>query len=298
MNEVLKITTAWCGYLRRRAFTSNSTDEDMDVAEVGIRSAIEDLENIGFKKYGKDYQGDPDYRLEKIYIKYLTQAQNWSAARDTFRKLIPRKGHDYDFWLRFYVWEMITWSKLTYADNKSDRPAEATKVLQQAMRRTDLNWPEKIQQTYLVHCEDHEDAEQLQRATVEYWRNTKALKRKRDKEADEQLKYQQQFAQQTQSLEQPDLPTSTDEKDQSGKRKRDDVEEAPHIKKSRSENVPSIEPQVQDHNISEPSILKRDRENSTVIVKNLPITSELKIRQFFRDVSLRYSYQDWLTDFH
>ena len=225
MDEVLKITTAWCGYLRRRAFTPQATDEDMDVAEVGIRSAIEDLENLGVKKYGKEYQGDPDYRLEKIYIKYLTQARNWSAVRETFRRLIPRKGHDYDFWLRFYVWEMITWSKLTYSESNPDtapvaRPTEATKVLQQAMRRTDLNWPERILQMYLVHCEDHEDAEHLQMATVDYWRQTNVLKRKRQQEVQEQYQYQQQLAQLQSEPPHPSAATSTEDVDIPGKRKR------------------------------------------------------------------------------
>ena len=37
MEEVLQVHTAWCSFLRRRAFMADSTDEDQDVAEVGIR---------------------------------------------------------------------------------------------------------------------------------------------------------------------------------------------------------------------------------------------------------------------
>ena len=36
MEEILKVHTAWCGFLRRRAFQPNSTDEDLDVAEVKV----------------------------------------------------------------------------------------------------------------------------------------------------------------------------------------------------------------------------------------------------------------------
>ncbi|KAG8529580.1 uncharacterized protein KY384_006217 [Bacidia gigantensis] len=282
IDELLKVTTAWCNYLRRRAFKPGSTDEEIDVAEVGIRSAIEDVENVGRKKYGRDYPGDSEYRLEKIYIKYLSQARNWHTARETFRKLIPRKGHDYDFWLRFYVWEMITWSKLSYDSNadtgRFTRPAEATKALQQAMRRNDLDWPEKIVQTYLHHCEDHEDAPQLQSAHVDVWKQNQVIQERR---AEGSLVQQQQ---QSQSFEASKSLVDGDETDVLGKRKRvDDVEEAPS-KKTRPDEIPSIEPQIQEQSLPEPSLLKRDREHATVIVKNLPVdTTETRVRQYFRD---------------
>ena len=296
MNENLKITSAWCGYLRRRAFTAGSTDEEMDMAEVGIRSAIEDLETSGRRKYGKEYQGDPDFRLQKIYIKYLTQARDFAAARDTYRKLVPRKGHDHDFWLRFYIWEMFTWSKTSF-DPKSSKdqlvkPTEATRVLQQAMRRTDLDWPEKILQMYLLHCEDHEDAEQLQSATVEVWRQNIALRKRREKEAYEQYQYQQLQAQHSQSSDHQIPATNGRDADHLGKRKRDEHDEIPS-KKTRPEEVPTIEPQVQEQSPPSPSLLKRDRENATIIVRNLPITTtELKVRQYFRDVSSPYFDRD------
>ena len=289
MDEVLKVTTAWCGFLRRRAFMQGATDEDMDVAEVGIRSAIEDLETTGRKKYGKDYQGDPQYRLEKIYIKYLTQCRNWSAARDAYRKLIPKKGDDYDFWIRYYIWEMTTWGKLAYKDSDPDngrhiRPTEATKVLQQALRRSNLNWPEKILETYLYHCEDHEDAQRLQSAVAEVYKYSKLIKKKREKEAFEQ--YQPNLEQQQPLPPQQDAIAPAEDIDHLGKRKRDnETIEAPS-KKSRPEEIHQAGPQVQEQSPPAPSLFKRDRENATVIVRNLPsTTTEARLRQYFRDVS-------------
>jgi hypothetical protein len=49
-------------------------------------------------------------------------------------------------------------------------------------------------------------------------------------------------------------------------------------KKARAEeSAPVVE--------AEPVALRRDRENSTIVVKNLPKNiAELKVRQFFRDV--------------
>jgi hypothetical protein len=63
------------------AFQRDATDEELDVAEVGIRSALESVDTLGKKKYGKDYKGDPRYRIERIYIKYLSQSGSWDSAR-------------------------------------------------------------------------------------------------------------------------------------------------------------------------------------------------------------------------
>lgn len=72
-----------------------------------------------------------------------------------------------------------------------------------------------------------------------------------------------------------------------GKRKRDDGTSDGPSKRSRPEALESVEPQVQERQeTTANSTLKRDRENATVIVKNLPATvTELKIRRFFQNVS-------------
>ena len=292
LEEVLKVSTAWCGFLRRRAFHQDSTDEDMDVAEVGIRSAIEDMDNMGRTKYGPEYQGDPECRLEKIYIRYLTQSRNWEGARESWKKLVAKKGDSYEFWLRFYLWEMNTWSKLVYIETDPNgggrpfKPTEATKVLQQALRRPNLDWPEKIIETFQHHCEDNEDAEELQSSVAQVWKAKRAVQKRREKEAYAAYeKAQAEAFQQQQQIHQD--PTSLQDDSQiSSKRKREDADVAGFSKKSRPDVVESTEPQVEEHNLEAPPTLKRDRENATLVVKNLPPeTTETRLRQFFRDVS-------------
>ena len=292
LEEVLKVSTAWCGFLRRRAFHPDSTDEDMDVAEVGIRSAIEDMDNMGRTKYGTEYQGDPEYRLEKIYIRYLTQSRNWEGARESWRKLISKKGDSYEFWLRFYIWEMNTWSKLVYIETDPNgggrpfKPTEATKVLQQALRRPNLDWPEKIIETLQHHCEDNEDAEELQSSVAQVWKARKAVQKRREKEAYAAYEKAQAEAFQQHQQAQQDPASSPVEGQISSKRKREDTDEAAFSKKSRPDVAQSVEPQVDEQHIAAPPTLKRDRENATVLVKNLaPETTEKKLRQYFRDVS-------------
>ena len=285
MEDVLKVHYAWCGFLRRRAFGRDSTDEDMDVAEVGIRSAIEDMETLGRRKYGNEYTGDPQFRLERLYIKYLSQCRNWQGARDTWKSLISRHGDSYIFWLRYYNWEIMTWGKLSDADTAiPDKvPREATNVLRQAVKRLNMDWPEKIMDTFIYHCQDHETVEEIQRALNLTRKTMKLVTRRRDKEAREaaELAYQH-------NQEIPEIGTEVLAITTNGKRKRDEsenVHDMDSAKKSRPDIIESKEPPVVEQLPSIQAPLKRDRENSTIIVKNLPVnTTQTRVRQFFRDV--------------
>ena len=284
MEEVLKVLTAWCGFLRRRAFQQDSTDEELDVAEVGIRSAIEDMETLGRQKYDNDYKGDPQYRLERIYIKYLSQSHNWQAARDTWKSLISRHGDSYEFWLRYYNWEMLTWGKHSPVDNRvpDEVPREATKVLRQAVRRQHLDWPEKVMDTFLHHCEDHESVTELQLAVNQTRKAMKSVTKRREAEAleaEELAKQQQQSMLSAEYLTQKTLAN--------GKRKRDGADfDETSAKKSKAETTESQEITMEEQTTSMEPALKRDRENSTVIVKNLPLdTTEKRVRHYFKDVS-------------
>ena len=284
MEEVLKVHATWCSYLRRRAFQPDSTDEDLDVAEVGIRSAIESVQELGEKKYGKSYEGDPVFRLERIYIRYLSESGSYDSARETFKGLIKRRGNSYEFWLVYYGWELVSWSKFvrgdatTDASRKTPNPSYATAVLKQALRRTDLDWPEKIMTTYMAHCEDYEDVEELQLAVVEVKKAMKSVTRKREIAA----------------LEAAQQPTYADQGathisvSPTGKRKRGDETDA-SVSTNKKPRPDTNEYTAAERLEFEPAEPKRDRENATVVVKNIPgDVTEIKIRQYFRDVCFFY----------
>ncbi|MCJ1310042.1 Splicing factor [Agyrium rufum] len=298
MEEVLKVHTAWCGFLRRRAFHPESSDEELDVAEVGIRSAIEDMETIGRQKYGKDYEGDPQYRLERIYIKYLSQTRNWKAARDTWRGLVSRRGDSYEFWEKYVKWEMVRWGQMARVvggDNMvRERPTGATDLLKQAIKRPNLDWPEKIVDIYLKHCEDHEDVEELHRAIIQARKTTRTIARRRERETKEELEVARAQQDAVVILQGQDPQAALT----NGKRKRDHEGDESVIgidggssKKAKPETttVPgggsagSVATGTTTA-IDTSSALKRDRENTTVIVKNFPTqTTEERLRRFFRD---------------
>lgn len=292
LEEVIKVHITWGGVLRRRAFGQGATEEDLDVAEVGIRSAIEDMENLGRSTYGRDYQGDPAHRLERIYIRYLTQRHNWSAARETWRSLVPRLGDTHEFWLRYYLWEMGTYGKLTYQEGQPDirmpKPIEATKVLRQALKRPKLDWPEKILEIFKTHCEDFEDAQELQLASVLIWKTMRAVKKRRVVEQNEAYGVTQQpyVAQQEHSANRAEGVATT-------KRKREEAEtlsETP-VKKSKPDLHQSVEVEMTEQPQAATLVPKRDRENATVVVKNLPPQiQEVKLRQYFRDVGILHLF--------
>ena len=292
MTEVLKVFTAWCGFLRRHAFHEDSTDEDMDVAEVGIRSAIEDMETLGRERYGKNYQGDPDYRLERIYIKYLSQCCNWQGARNVWKGLVDIQGDSYDFWLCYYLWEMSTWGQVSYGETDLDasrrsKPSQATHVLQQALQRPKLDWPEKILDTFQHHCEQHEDVEGLQAAVIQIRKARELVARRRQKEGlAHEVASSQKLSQQENYQDRREHPETGFDV---GKRKREDDQDgsdAGILKKYRLEGDDGFESNPSEVHSFAP---KRDRENATIIVRNLPNgTTVTRVRQFFRDVGLPY----------
>lgn len=283
LEEVIKVHTMWCSYLRRQSFSPDSTEEQLDIAEVGIRSAIESVQELGEKKCGKGFQGDPLFRLERIYIRYFTESGSWDNARETFKSLIDRRGNSYEFWLAYYQWELLSWSRFVHAESSGDSsrrtpsPSYATAVLKQAVQRTDLDWPEKIASTYISHCEDYEDVEELQIAIIETRKMMREVYRRRQAE---ELARQQQQQQQAEAEAAAAAATSTEvTSSDAAKRKREDevtdVNGMP-AKKARSEEVAAV--------AMEPAPPKRDREHATVRVKNLPAgVTEARIRQFFRD---------------
>ncbi|EER37837.1 pre-mRNA splicing factor [Histoplasma capsulatum H143] len=289
INEVIKVHTTWCSYLRRRAFQLDSTDEDLDVAEVGIRSAIESIQELG-EKDNKAVPNDPLFRLERIYIRYLSESGSWDSARETFKGLVARHGHSYEFWMMYYTWELLCWSKFTQSDDsasasrRTPNPSLATAVLKQALQRTDLDWPEKIMSTYIDHCEHYEDADELQIAVVGFRKAMKALTKRREEEALQAAAHQSAAAAATTSTgPSAGLPAMSamgtgleienETTPQGSKRKR--IVEEVDVNGSASKKAKA------DDDGTPP---KRDRENATVIVENLPSgVTETRVRQFFRD---------------
>ncbi|KAF2260945.1 hypothetical protein CC78DRAFT_522691 [Lojkania enalia] len=301
LEELIRVQIAWCGYLRRKAFDSpNATEDDADIAEVGIRSALELVNEMGIKKYGNDWVGDPKYRLERIHIKFWIQFGKVDEARSIWDSLFNLHQDSYDFWYRYYIFEMVVWSNHAVRDKNNMgqellTPTQATAVLERGMKRLHtIDQPELLIEMYINHCEQHESALKVRSAQIEYRRTEKVVAIRRQKEYEEaQAKHYEAATSEQQAYSSNYVPDASS----SGKRKLDDVQgmEDPVPKKSRQVDettqaiVPSTKAPTQDAsetpldaNENQP---KRDREHTSIIVQNLPKeTTQTRVRQYFTNV--------------
>ena len=269
IEDVLQVHVAWCGYLRRRAFRAGASDEELDVAEMGIRSSIENVLQFA-SKLGLSPGADSQFRLERIYIKLLTDSQSWDSAKEAFQGYVQTFGNSTDFWLRFYDWEMMRWRKFV-ADPQSNQmgkgagPQFATAVLRAALKRPDLDRPEEIMQKLIAHCEDYEDVDELQQSVIDVKKAEKLL-----------VKRNAEITTQQATQPESEMRWNTD-KSQANKRKLSDDHKPKHSKRPRNDTT--VEPMEE---VIEPP--KRDREHATIMVSNIAeTTNDTRIRQFFRD---------------
>ncbi|KAI4593402.1 Splicing factor [Pestalotiopsis sp. 9143b] len=281
MPGVIDMYAAWCGYLKRNALAPHASEDAADMAEVGLVSAIEDVGIWGRRLYKEEYQGDPNYRLERILILFLTEKRGdidgararWKAMADK-----PLHGNSYDFWLNYYLWEMRMYSSqprmrsptpATPANGikPNSRPNMGTEVLLRAMQQRHLDWPERIMEVCHQHCNDYEQSQTLRRALDMIHTARRQVERRREQE---RAKAESAYAAQAQAIQ---LATPGDEDGPSSKRKRDASVEASTNKRPKNEEATADEQSI-----------KRDRENTSVMVRNLPVDVTLTgIRKYFRE---------------
>ncbi|KAF2458462.1 hypothetical protein BDY21DRAFT_204265 [Lineolata rhizophorae] len=305
MEELTKFYIAWCGFLRRRALEEGAEEDDLDIAEVGIRSALEHVRALGEKRYGKDYTGDPQYRLERIHIKFFMQSGKPEEARRIYEGLIPHQHDSYDFWYRRYIFEMVVFSndQLRRANAHDDAmaeaeqrgtPARATAVLRQALEYVNtMNWPEQLVQMFLNHCEQHETVQGLRLGMIEARRAGAQVLKRREKEASEAAAaaaaQQAQYPQPADAAVAEDVGAEMEEPLTNGKRKRDSeatdlTGNTPKKSKAEDQKATGGVPGSAEESHSTSAQVKRNRENSTIIVRNIPEdATETRVRQFFRD---------------
>lgn len=277
MEELMKVYVAWCGGLRRRAFAPGASEDELDIAEVAIRSALEHVKKIGQDKYGQTFAGDPHYRLERIYIKFLTQRGDVDVARESWKELVKSHGAHYDFWYRCYIWEMVNWAKFSMRVNNDPNtpmkpPTPATHVLMEALEHVDtMDWPEQLIPMYLNHCEHHESVSELRKAVITSRHLNKQVAKRREREAAETASQQQ--AQVT--------PVVMEDVQANGKRKREEGEPPAEVNAKKAKSDSPLQGISSAPDVSQP---KRDREHTTVIVENIPEkVSEAQVNRFFKD---------------
>ncbi|RAL59031.1 hypothetical protein DID88_009060 [Monilinia fructigena] len=250
MDEVIEVYIAWCGYLRRRTLGKRLDDEAFDVADVGLPGSLETVQDWGRRLHKREYTGDPSFRIERILIQYLTQKGSIEEAREFWKRLVNTHQKSYVFWQQYYFWEMTV-------KNPNASSSLPSMVLSQAIRTKDLDWPEAIMDLYIAHCNNYEDAHTLLEA--------KDLVRR-------------QFQ----------LVWSNEEKDWLPSKQNCMLNNRHRLLHRIQQSKTLLE--IQRGSVSQPpkmlmqQHLKRDRENTTVIVTNLPPeATQTKVRQYFKD---------------
>lgn len=284
VEEVLIVHDAWCGYLLRRTKRPDAVEEDADVAEVGIRSSIEAVHSLASKlRIGADF--DPSFRLQRKYVEYLKSQRRFDNARAQFDDAVADLSKHYKFWLRFYEFELQKSVQMAFIQRTGpERLASlssapfAAAILKQGLQQPDLDYPEPLIEALLNHCEDYEDADELQSALSLVRKVQMHLTAKRQQEALQA----KEIALQSEAAE-DQLAQRTEEVANGlhiGKRKRDDdLEDPDGNKRYKGDDVAkdsvegSVPPEEQ---------LKRDREHASILVQNLPSNvTEARVRQFF-----------------
>ncbi|KAI8623095.1 putative pre-mRNA splicing factor [Xylariaceae sp. FL1651] len=298
MTGVLDMYTAWCGYLKRTAMDPNAPEDAADVAQVGLLAALEDVELWGKRLYKEAYQGDPNFRLERILIQYLSEVKgDVDAARSHWNRLSQQSllANSYDFWLNYYLWEMVVFASRARAPSstpptpstgaKTTRvPSMATSVLQRAVAQKTLDWPERVMEVYLQHCNDYEQPDTLHFAldTVHKTRRMVAKRRERENAAAAAAAYAAQAEQtQGQALAITAQDATTPSSPSSAKRKREEnLEDGGG---AASKKVKSTEASI-NGNESQEQRPKRDRENTSTMVTNLPPdVTQTAVRRYFKE---------------
>ncbi|KAH6652515.1 splicing factor-like protein [Truncatella angustata] len=281
MPGVIDMYAAWCGYLKRSALSPNAADDAADVAEFGLVSAIEDVGIWGRRLHRDDYHGDPNYRVERILIQFLTERRgDIDGARSRWKSMADKSlhGNSYDFWLNYYLWEMRIFSSqprqrsptpATPANGATSLsvPTMATDVLLRAMQQKDIDWPERIMEVCHQHCNDYEQSQTLRRALDSIHRARRRVEKRR---AHEREQAEAAYAAQVQAVQ---LATPGDEDSPGSKRKRDEaMDEQVTSKRLKNEEAATDE------------TLKRDRENTSVMVRSLPADATITaLRKYFKE---------------
>ncbi|KAG5952597.1 hypothetical protein E4U53_000473 [Claviceps sorghi] len=305
MDSIIDVYSAWCSYLRRTDIIATGGDAS-STTEARIKSCMDSVMETGKRLYGKDFLGDPKYRLERIYIQYLTEKKAAPhEARSIWEKLERNAiyADSYDFWFTRYTWEMLVFGSENPSTLGCYSPSMATATLSTAARRKSIDWPERILEVYSQHCSLYETPEVIRRADDFVHQTQKAVARRRQREEEAQAAqyaayYEAQAQAQAQAqaeVQPPEQPgAEADSSPSSSKRKRETPADALQVdEQSVSKRQRNSSEAFYD--VSAIELPRRDRENSTILVTNLPYeATQTETRKYFRP----YGHINNITAFH
>lgn len=246
LSDAVLIYSAWCGYLTRNVAP--------DLVSDGIMTAINNLH--------KFQQVDPTFSVERILIEFLTAQRDVDGARVVWEKTSKTHSTSYDFWQQYAEWENAM-------EQKDLRRPKVKLLLERAIKKSDLDWPEKVIELYSRHCTLHEDVAGLLAAKDFIHKSQKFLIRRRQREAAIYSAQQARHSDDNSAV----LPKRKRENSAESENKR--VKAGHGDEAMQAANSPGVS--------STDGELHRDREHLSLLVTNLPPEVTItQVKKFFK----------------
>ncbi|ORY30589.1 hypothetical protein BCR39DRAFT_529041 [Naematelia encephala] len=203
-----------------------------------------------------DRAGDPSLKLEKFLLEWAeTRAQHLlSQALEIVKQPNKSRSSSYQYVIL-----------LASVESRRGNVAQAGDIYSKAIQRSDLDWPEAVYEAFIRHENIHGTVANIQEVTLRIKKEEEKVLRRREKAAQEQSDQFQSFVQA--------LPS------QSSALPVDVAAEAVPV----TEDTTHVTETVKPHGDDGP-LLKRDRENTTVLVSGLSANVDVpQLEAFFSE---------------
>ncbi|KAJ7645566.1 hypothetical protein DFH06DRAFT_1425383 [Mycena polygramma] len=258
VEQLVPLLLARAGYDKRR-FEANAGDEDRFVTMV---AALET--GIGLVHKASP-TGDPRLRLEKFLATVYSNADMADSAIEVWNTAV-----------KHYKTSYVTWISYTDALIKHGRLEKARKTFGD-LHLKHLDWPEAIWEAWLAFEQLHGSVQQIEAAGDKIEKAQYVVNTRRAKVA-------QKEAAQYAAEQQASVPVAEAPVPQISPAEPMDVDSGPRGTKRAAEDNVSEDGHKKARIDSKPTTLKRDRENSTVFVADLPAgVTEDELAALFKD---------------
>ncbi|EGG01898.1 uncharacterized protein MELLADRAFT_91734 [Melampsora larici-populina 98AG31] len=218
--------------------------------------------------------GDPACRLEKYLTALLEHHGREDDAAKVWQKATKQYRESYSIWI----------SAADYEIRRGD--LKRAREYYKKAANSKLDYPEYLLQAWITFEHHYGSLEDLEYAVTKTNNLMKGIAARRKRELEQQSGLLQQTSDQSRPIEiseTKDLPKASAEVDTEVKKRKaeaaDDIPNGGEEKRARFDSAPARNVEGEE--------LKRDRENSTVLVGCLPSNvTEANIKQLFRDVGI------------
>ncbi|KAJ6512063.1 hypothetical protein C8R47DRAFT_1033985 [Mycena vitilis] len=258
VEQLVPLLLARAGYDKRR-FEANAGDEDKFVTMVAaLETGIELVHKASTT-------GDPRLRLEKFLATVYSNADMADSAIEVWNTAT-----------KHYKTSYVTWISYTDALIKHGRLEKARKTFVD-LHLKHLDWPEAIWEAWLAFEQLHGSVQQIEAAGDKIEKAQYVVNTRRAKVA-------QNEAAQYAAEQQASVPVTEAPVPQISPAEPMDVDSGPRGTKRAAEDNVSEDGHKKARLDSKPTTLKRDRENSTVFVADLPAgVTEDELAALFKD---------------